>query len=352
VIGHLAQPHAGLCCLVCVCWCVAADAQTPSGESSRPATELAASAASSGAVQLVETIFAQSPIEATDVDRRIIGDVRPPQEFFCVRVANLGPGADETALAWDVGRHTGFRPGTQDTISQFQRGPRQPGEGTAVQFADNTIGIWIDSDAPRPEKGALIPVCPAYWWLDETRAPQPFQQPDRQLSFAFDMQVPTAEREGEAEVYVCAYFLLRDGRSRQAFWLGASLFDLRSAARFRDLVHFDGWEAGTGLPILFTALGEHSAWMHPGPESAHYADRPFAQFQHFEFRVGAAELSAAIRAMKDRWPKFAQVSEDARDYRLIHFNINPEVYAPSGSRGQIGLALRNVRVTLWAPAGE
>jgi hypothetical protein len=214
------------------------------------------------------------------------------------------------------------------------------------------IGIWIDSDYPRPERGALVPVCPAYWWLDETKAPRPFQDPDRELAFALDMQVPTAEREGQAEVYVCAYFLLRDQRSRQALWLGASLFDLRSEDRFPDLVHVDNWEAGTKLPILFTALNKRSAWLHPGPGSAHYADRPFSEYRHFEFRVGASELSAAIREMKGRWPKFAHVSEDAGDYRLVHFNVNPEVYAPGGSCGRLGLALRNVRVELLARSGS
>jgi len=32
----------------------------------------------------------------------------------------------------------------------------------------------------------------------------------------------------------------------------------------------------------------------------------------------------------------------------IHFNINPEVYAPQGSRGHLGLSLRDIRVELLA----
>jgi hypothetical protein len=302
--------------------------------------------------QVIQTLCAQPTADADDVDKRIIGNVEAAGETFCVRIANMGTDADAATITWDVGRYTGFHPGTRQTMAQFQRGPQDAAEGTAVQIQGTEVGIWIDSDSPRPRQGALLPVTPAYWWWDVKTAPRPFQQPDRQLAFSFDMQVPTAQRQGKAEVYVCAYFLLRDQQSGQALWLGASLFDLRSVDRFPDTVHVDNWEAGTGLPILFTALNERSAWLHPAPGSAHFADNTFAEYRHFEFRVSAAELAAAVRAMKSRWPKFANVSEDASDYQLTHFNVNPEVYAPEGSRGRLGLALRNIRVALLGPAGD
>lgn len=232
-----------------------------------------------GAWRVVQTYFAGSAIGVDEVDDRVIGDVRPANEYFCVRIANIGKDADAARLAWDVGRYTGFRPGTSESMAQFQRGPQQTVEGTAIQVQGTEIGIWIDSDHPRPEKGALIPVCPAYWWWDKDTTPRPFAQADRHLAFSFDLQVPTAERQGEAEVYVCAYFLLRDQQSGRSLWLGASLFDLRSADRFPDLVHVDNWEAGTGLPILFTALHERSAWLHPGPGSATYTDKPLGSRQ-------------------------------------------------------------------------
>ena len=303
-----------------------------------------------GGWRVVQTIFVQSAVEAGEVDDRVIGEVRPKSETFYVRLANMGEDADTAAISWDVGRYTGFRPGTSASRAEYQRGPRPSVEGTAVQIQGTEIGIWIDSDHPRPAKGALLPVCPAYWWWDMNKAPRPFQQPGHELSFSFDLQVPTAERQGQAEVYICAYFLLRDQRSGRQLWLGASVFDLRGADRFPDTVHVDNWEAGTGLPILFTALNERSAWLHPGPGSACFTDSLFDQYRRFEFRVGQKELQAAIAAMKNRWPRFADVSEDPRDYQLIHFNVNPEVYAPSGSRGRLGLALRDIRVSLLAPS--
>ena len=296
--------------------------------------------------QIVETVFVQSAIEADAVDDCVIGDVRPAGKSFCVRLANLGDDADGETISWDIGRYTGFRPGGCDGFSLYQRGPKQSAEGTAVQLRGTEIGIWIDSDRPRPRRGSLVPVCPAYWWWDVNEAPRPFQQTNHELSFSFDLKVPTAKRQGRAEVYICAHLLLRDRRSGLQFWLGASLFDLRGADRFPDTVHVDNWEAGTKLPILFSALNDHSAWLHPGPNSVRFTDRPFDAYRRFDFRVGPAEVRTAVAAMKNRWPDLANASEDAGDYQLTHFNLNPEVYAPDGSRGQLGLAVRDIRVLL------
>ena len=151
---------------------------------------------------------------------------------------------------------------------------------------------------------------------------------------------------------MCAYFLLRDERSGRNFWLGASVFDLRGETQFPDTVHFDDWEGGTQLPILFTALNDRSAWLHPGPGSQHFQDQPFSSYRRFEFRVGASELRKVVRAMKQRWPKLGDMSEEPRDYQLTHFNINPEVYAPSESRGRLGLALRAIRVLIVEAANR
>lgn len=303
--------------------------------------------------QVIQTLVQQPTLDDAEAPRRIIGEVRPEGEKFLVRIANMGRIAELAAVTWDVGKYTGFQPAAEDQRGRFQRGPMptagSSGEGSAVQVRGKEIGIWIDSDYPRPQAGALLPVCPAYWWWDVKTAPRPFGDARHELAMAFDMQVPTAERTGDAQVYVCAYFLLRDERSGRDFWLGASLFDLRSESQFPDTVHFDDWEGGTQLPILFTALNRRSAWLHPGPRSQHFQPQPFASYRSFEFRVGAAELRTVVRAMKQRWPKLQDMSEEPGDYQLTHFNINPEVYAPPASRGRLGLALRDIRVTIVQP---
>ena len=292
----------------------------------------------------VGTIFEQPAVERDGVNDRVIGEVHPRSEWFCVRVANLGDVTQTTHIAWDVGRYTGFVPADGDQRALYQRGPGGGARGTAVQLRGTEIGIWIDSDHPRPRHGSLIPVCPGYWWWDVTKAPRPFRSPDQELSFSMEMKVPTAERQGGAEVYVCAYLLLRDARSGRHFWLGPSLFDLRSVEQFPDTVHFDGWEGGTKLPILFAALSDRNAWFRPGPESAVFTNRSFDVYRRFDFRVGQSELRAAVTALQARWPELDGMSLDPAEYQLTHFNVNPEIFAPDGSRGRLGLAIRDIRL--------
>jgi hypothetical protein len=299
--------------------------------------------------RVVETIFRQPEIGPNGIDACVIGDVSPVSERFHVRLANMGADAVAGKPSWDAGRYTGLRADAGEPLASHTRGPRQAAEGTAVQVRGRQIGIWIDSEHPRPRQGALLPICPGVWWLDDSRAPRPFREANGELSFSFDLKVPTARREGKAEVYICAYFLFGDQRSHRQFWLGPSLFDLRGADRFRDIVHIDNWEAGTGLPILLTALNKRSAWLHPGNGSAEFTDRTFNDYRHFDFRVGFKEFQAAVAAVKKRFPKLSDVSEDPRDYRILHFNLNPEVYAPAGSRGRLGLAVREICVARLPP---
>jgi hypothetical protein len=215
---------------------------------------------------------------------------------------------------------------------------------TAVQVHGREIGIWMDSDHPRPALGSLLPITPAYWWWDFAKAPMPFAKAGAELAMSFEMKVPTASREGEAQPYITANFLFLDTRSQKQFWLAANLFDLRPEGQFPDTVHFDGWEGGTQIPILYSALNKKSQWMHPGKDSALFTSQPFSEYQRFDLRVTAAELKTAIAAMQKRFPETAAISGNIADLRLIHFNLNPEVFAPKDSRGRLGLALRDMRV--------
>lgn len=274
----------------------------------------------------------------------VIGELHPQSERFYVRLGNYGKSTPLVAQTWDASRHTGLQ-----VPAGFQFGPLAADASTAVQVRGREIGIWIDSDHPRPALGSLLPVCPGYWWWDLSRAPAPFREPGRELSLTFDLRVPTASQQGKADVYISTNFLFRDTRSKQQFWLAAILFDPRGEARFPDTVHVDNWEGGTHLPILFSALNHRSQWLHPGPGSALYAGQPFTGYRPVSVRVTAAGLRTAIAAMREAMPNVAAASEDPRDYQLIHFNINPEVSAPQGSRGRLGLSLRGIRVELLAP---
>ena len=291
------------------------------------------------------TIFRQPELNDTKAaEACVIGEVHPSSDTFYVRIGNYGKTTPIVLQTWDAGAFTGLK-----APAGFQFGPLAAENSTAVQVHGREIGIWIDSDHPRPALGSLLPITPAYWWWDMSRAPTPFKDTDRELSMSFDLKVPTATQTGKAVPYITMNFLLRDSRSQQQLWLAATLFDPRGEVTLPDTVHVDNWEGGTQLPILYSALNHQSQWLHPGPSSALFTDKAFADYRRIEVRVTAPELRAALLAMKKAMPKLAPASEDPRDYQLIHFNINPEVYALEGSRGQLGLALRDVRVELFGP---
>lgn len=285
----------------------------------------------------------QPAMELADVGARIIGEMHPANETFLVRIGNMGRDAAAAVVGWDVGQFTGFHPAADDAVAGYQRGPTDAPGATAVQLRGTEAGIWIDSDTVRPVAGDLLPVCPAFWWWDMARAPRPFAEPGGEIAFSLQMKVPTAERQGRAEVYVCVHFLLHDTTSGKSLWYGASLFDLRGPPA--DTVHADNWPGGTQLPILFTGLRPGSRWLRPGPGSDTFQDKPYGAYRPFDIRVNGAELTTALRALRERFPDLAVMSLNPADYRLIHVNVNPEVYAPVGSRGRLGLTVRDIRVS-------
>jgi hypothetical protein len=286
------------------------------------------------------TIFRQSEVtDAKAAAAGVIGEVHPDSDRFYVRIGNYGKTTPIVSQAWDAGAFTGLK-----APAGFQFGPMAAENSAAVQVHGREIGIWIDSDHPRPALSSLLPITPAYWWWDYAKAPMPFAKEGVELSMSFEMKVPTASRDGEAQPYITVNFLFLDTLSQKQFWLAASLFDLRPESQFPDTVHFDGWEGGTQIPILYSALNKKSLWMHPGKGSALFTSQPFAEYRRYDVRVTAAELKIAIHAMQARFPETSAVSDNAADLRLIHFNLNPEVYAPKASRGRLGLALRDVRV--------
>jgi len=274
----------------------------------------------------------------------VIGEVHPESDRFYVRIGNYGKTTPIVSQAWDAGAFTGLK-----VPAGFQFGPIATENSSAVQVHGREIGIWIDSDHPRPALGSLLPITPAYWWWDYEKAPMPFAKEGVELSLSFEMKVPTASREGESQTYITANFLFLDTRSQKQFWLAANLFDMRPESQFPDTVHFDGWEGGTQIPILFSALNNKSHWMHPGKDSALFTSQPFSEYRRYDIRVTAAELKTAIVAMQKRFPETAAVSGDIANLHLIHFNLNPEVFAPKATRGRLGMALRDVRVEVLAP---
>jgi len=177
----------------------------------------------------------------------------------------------------------------------------------------------------------------AFWWWDVKTARARLRIPLTSSRSSWTCRYDGRARRSGRGVRL-RLFPAAGSAVRAAVLAGYYAVRSRGAARFPDTVHFDDWEGGTQLPILFAALNDRSAWLHPGPGSAHFADQPFSPYQHFDFRVGSTELLTAVKAMKRRWPQLAEVSEEPRDFHLTHFNVNPkctrpmEVEAAWGSR--------------------
>lgn len=317
-------------------------AGTQPGEAREPLKQLMGFRSKATPPRDSEAILNQPAISDTKAATAcVIGEVHPDSDRFYVRIGNYGKTTSIASQLWDASTFTGLK-----VPNGCQLGPLADANSSAVQVHGREFGIWIDSDHPRPALGSLLPITPAYWWWDFAKAPMPFAKEGAELGMSFEMKVPTASREGEAQPYITVNFLFLDTRSQKQFWLAANLFDMRPESQFPDTVHFDVWEGGTQIPILYSALNKKSQWMHSGKDSALFTSQPFAAYRHYDVRSTAAEVKTAIVAMQKRFPETATISGNIADLRLIHFNLNPEVFAPKGSRGRLGLALRNIRVEL------
>lgn len=81
--------------------------------------------------RFAETFFRQPELDGQAVADCVIGEVQPASERFYVRLANMADdaaaaaAAAAAALSWDVGRHTGFRPASGESVATVQCGHRK-----------------------------------------------------------------------------------------------------------------------------------------------------------------------------------------------------------------------------------
>jgi len=144
-------------------------------------------------------------------------------EGFRYRIAGLGCGALYRVSAYFSGVACTL-PTRTSAIGRRNRGFRC----AARRLASGLTPII------RPERGTLLPVCPGYWCGSKTGRHGPSAKRSRAVVL-LDLKVPTAERQGKAEVYICAYFPVWRSTIQAAVLVGASLFDLRSEDRFPDI---------------------------------------------------------------------------------------------------------------------
>lgn len=139
----------------------------------------------------------------------------------------------------------------------------------------------------------------------------------------YQLRVPRADHGPASVAQVVAYFNLHDRASRTNLWLGQIAFDTR-CGKGGDV----GWDAGTNTPY-YNVL------------AANFSCTPFTGWRSMSFDVGPAQITAAVAALKARYPAL-KLSADPGDYALTHANINPEIAVRPGESARI-----DVGITRW-----
>lgn len=289
--------------------------------------------------------FVHPLVGACAVDAVVHGDDLAPAHTFSVVLWRLGLGADDAAPAWDIGAKTGFQPAPPAERHLYQRGPSTTPGVPAVQVRDDTVGFWFDSEA-WPHDGEIIPTVVHWDWTPADNL-RPFTSPGSAVGYDFDLQVPTASVGGAGAVYVTPVLMFRHAGTGKPFWFVAQAFDLRPPNA--EGVFYDACSTCTGLPIVISTLAPGSAFLHLAPGSATFRQTPWSGFTHFGLRITRATFALALQALVAKTGPSAGYSTSPEDYQLIHFNFNPEVYAPTGlGSGQLGLSVRRIHVGRFA----
>lgn len=264
----------------------------------------------------------------------------------------------DVAISWDVGLYTGFTP--PGVAESHQRGVSNITVGsTAVQAGGNTVGFLIDSAslvAPGTGSGTLFPIV-AQENFPASRQFRPFSEPGKMLVYAMQAQIPYAKGEGScglsgsACAYATLYFDIQDVTSGLNFWYGATLFDTRGTPNglgfLGETINYDGntQQAIIGAVVNLSAA-EGALFTTALPTSKGFQSQTWVGYKAFQFAMTADNLRNAIQAVKATFPQqYGNLSGDPGNYRVFHFNFNPEV-AYFGGHAAIGVAFNNIRISV------
>ena len=185
-------------------------------------------------------------------------------------------------------------------------------------------------------------------WYEESDI-RPWANTDDELSYAFDLQVPTAINQGGAHVYFVSYLMFRDVTTNNMFWYSFTTFDTdvfndldqRYERAFLDVV--------TNVASVHTVIGDRSTMGHPAPDSSTLQTQPWSGYKHFDFRITSYRFGNALDKLLNEYGMKA--SKNPADYRLVNFHFNPEIsYIASGGKpqtgglGKIGVSFKNVSI--------
>lgn len=300
-----------------------------------------------------EVYFTTPDIDASQVGCRVAaaGTIVPTGRIIAA-IWDQGVLAVSSQPPWRVGDNTGFSPGADAELPLYQRGPNTTVGTSAIQLRHRTFGMWFNSEqAGVTTSGDILPIV-AHFDFPEAQNIRPFSSTSSELAYRFELQIPTAQRIGSGELGAGANFMFRDARPGspgRRVWYTMVAFDLRPAPP--ESVFVDSCANCSGFPIIDTVFGPNLRYGHMAPGSASFTSTPWTGFRAYDFRVSASELSVALADTQHTFGlSEAELSSNPADYRLVHFNFNPELYAPAGSGGRLGVSVRNIVVARYLRA--
>jgi len=272
--------------------------------------------------------------------------------------SNPGSDSGDVSVGWDAGLYTGFMPPLP--LNHSQRGVSNTIVGsTVVQAVGHTVGILIDSASlttPGTGPGTLFPIV-AQYDFPAARQFRPFAEPGKLLVYAMQAQVPYANGEGtcgnagSACAYATLYFDIEDVTTGLMFWYGATLYDTRGTPNgigyVGETVMYDGstQQAIIGGVVNLSAA-EGAMFTTALTTSGSFQSQTWQGYRPFQFAVSAGNLRNAIARVAADFPQqYGGLSSNPADYRVLHFNFNPEV-AYFGGHAAIGVSFNNIRISV------
>ena len=223
---------------------------------------------------------------------------------------------------------------------------------SGIQAKNRTVGIVIDSQSIDTHRmDAITPTVIHYDW-GNTSIIRPFSDDDTGLVFSLYAQIPHTATEGGGVAQTAIYFSFLDTISGIQFWYGALLYDSRGEESYGERIGIDNCKICTGLPIVQTLPGEDGRYgsAHDGSQRA--AVDTWRGFRKFSLYITPANFRAAIQDLAAKHASMGDLSPRPEDYELLHFNVNPEVFAPPGARASVGLSVTGIEIGLLRDHGN
>jgi hypothetical protein len=253
---------------------------------------------------------------------------------------NMGTDAASKKIPWNVSDYTGFAPSIP--VENWQRGVNATLPGSlAVQIQGNTVGMLINPASASTATGTIYATVIHYDWPDTDNI-RPWAGATSELWFSFEAQVPVGVPAMNGAVYAGPNLMIHDTISGKRFWYGPMMYDNRGL--FSEQVFKDGCSTCTGLAIARTFYGSGTQYAHLGANSGVSTGATWRGFRYYEFRVSRSELLNIVNSVRSTFPQvYGTLSTDPANYKIVHFNINPEVADLNATRqGRIGMSVRNI----------